>query len=524
MVGDLRRVFLAWLKRTELELEREKQRLASETSRLEEERRKSEAAIADEKSRQLEQLRDERRRAETEMQSQLRQVTQEREESRKKLLDERNRVDREVLLKNEQLTITKNLFEKKVADFNAAKAAVSAAEADSQETVSLNVGGHVFVTTKKTLLDGVRQDSFLAQVASSAAVAGAVAGSNATAKFVDRDSELFRELLNSRRAHAPPRPRDLAHSEALVREAQFYGISMFDFPLTFVLGGGSVEGVLQSAELLAPEAAVGGAAACWKSIRSMQTSRVFSTAIGLGGRVLVTGGQNAEYAALGASEMYDALLDAWVEMAALRTPRRNAAGVALSDGRALVMGGFDGERISTSVEALDARMRGWGALPAMATPRSSAGAVVVDGGRVMVVGGTSGERLKSVEVFDVRANKWETLGASGAMNAVRSAGVVAEVGGRVYAVGGVDGAGEVVGSLEMMAEDGWTFRASPGQGRVDAAGCRVDDTTLLVSGGQNAAGEVLTSVEIYDAMNDMWIRAPDLVYPRYGHNVVSLIL
>ncbi|KAF4728761.1 kelch-like, partial [Perkinsus olseni] len=206
-------------------------------------------------------------------------------------------------------------------------------------------------------------------------------------------------------------------------------IRFFPFPLAYAIGGHSGEEHLRSVEVLDVENQ------CWRPCRPMNTERTYFGAAGFNSRVYVFGGQNLDYKALCESEVYDALRDTWMIGASLNTARRNCASTITSDGRIFAVGGFDGASMLSSVEAYDPRMRNWMEVAPMSTPRSSSMAVADSSGRIWALGGTSGKRLRSVEVYDIRANKWSATPGTDMIEEV-SAGSAVFFEGNIYVIGG----------------------------------------------------------------------------------------
>ena len=520
MVGDLRRTFIGWLKKTELELSGERDTLEREKALFKAEKEKESIAIAQERQRESDRIKDDRRRAEVEMQSQLKQVQTEREEMRKRMSEERKKFESEIERDGVKLSLERAALDEDIRKFQIAKNIASDAKAAAADIVELNIGGTIFETVKKTLTDSLPADAFLTQLVSGTIVAPRDRNGRI---FFDRDGENFREILNFLRStdKIPPLPRDAAATDSLLGESKFFGVNFFPFPLPFVIGGHDGTEPLRTCEVLD----IGNQ--CWRGIRPMNTARVYcGVGSGMhGGKIFAFGGQNLEYAALAETEIYDPMRDIWLEGGALQTPRRNCCGLGgLGDGRIFAIGGFDGENIIGSVEALDLRIKNWIELPPLITPRSSASAAILSDGRILVGGGTSGTRLKSVEIFDPKMNRW-TKGVD--LNETRSAGVMAAIGGKVFAVGGVDASQTVHSSCEMFQDDGdlagsWIYRHSASVARIDAAACSVEGTVLL-AGGQDA-GEILRHVEFFQPAEDQWAEGPMLMFPRYGAAAVCVTL
>lgn len=510
MVGDLRRTFIGWLKKTELELAREKALLEKSKKDFEEEKAKFGLQQAEQRQKDADRLQEERKRNELEVQTLMRQVQIERDEARKKMDEEKAKrrsefeeETRKLSLQKEKLRQDRELFEhekKRVIDHNAA----------TEVMVELNVGGTPFETARSTLVQ--QPESYLARI---------VSGHHDLKRdkngriFIDRDSDQFRSVLNFLRNPAkPPSPKDSTDSDLLAAEAKFYGIHFFPFPLIFAVGGHNGVDHLRAVEVL------DAVNECWRPCKSLGTERVYFGGASMNSKLFVFGGQNLEYKALCETEIYDCLRDEWMVGPELNTARRNCT--AATDGnRVFALGGFDGTNILNSVEAYDPRMKNWMELAPMTTARSSASACASSDGRIFVLGGSSGSRLSTVEIYDPRANKWASLGSD--MHDARSAAAAACIMNKIYAIGGTDNMQSIHSTVEMFEDGLFTYRSSLQASRMDLGACAVADRTILVGGGQSA-GEVLNQTEMYYPELNQWQATPAMIVPRYGHVHLSVSL
>jgi N-acetylneuraminic acid mutarotase len=168
-------------------------------------------------------------------------------------------------------------------------------------------------------------------------------------------------------------------------------------------------------------------------------------------------------------------------------------------------------------------MKNWAELPPMTTARSSASAVAHDG-KIFVLGGSSGQRLNTVEVLDLKMNKWVSFKCP--MAEARSAGAAAVVLNRLYAIGGTDNSQAIHASVEMLVgeEGAWSFRTNFQNARMDLSACAVADSTVLIGGGQSLGGQVLNQTEMFFPELNEWQAGPALLLPRYGHVHLSVSL
>lgn len=510
MVGDLRRIFIGWLKKTELELAREKALLEKAKSDFDEEKSKSKAMIEEERRKDAERLKEERKRNEMEVQVQLKRIQVEREEARKRLDEERTKRRSDWEEQNRKLDIEKEKFRQQKEAFEWERKRIVDHNLATEVMIELNVGGTTFQTARTTLCQ--QPDSFLAGIASGR---HSVDRDKSGKVFIDRDGEQFRSVLNFlRNPKKPPMPRDCVESELLAAEAAFYGIHFFPFPLVFAIGGHNGVEHLRAVEVL------DAVNETWRPCRSMATERVYFGGASLQSRLFVFGGQNLDYKALCETEVYDCLRDEWFLGPELNIARRNCAGTSI-DGRVYAIGGFDGMGLLSSVEAYDPRMKNWVEVAPMSVPRSSASAAAVDG-KIFLIGGSSGQRLNTVEVYESKMNKWAPLEVP--MVETRSAGASAALLNRIYAIAGTDNDQQIHSSVEMFDNGLWTFRSSCQNARMDVSACAVADTSILVGGGQGLGGSVLNQAEFFYPELNQWQAAPAMLVARYGHQHLSVSL
>lgn len=501
MVSDLRRSFVGWLKKTETELKQQRSDIRRSRQAFEEEKLSVWQQFMAEKQREVEKIREDRRRAEEETAMQLRQVQADVEEHRRRMAEERGRVEQEGAHKRRAVAHEYEKFRQEYGLFEAERQRLVHPHIAAEGTIDLNVGGTIFQTGRATLVQ--QPGSYLEALLSGRYQ---ISRDRDGRIFINRDPENFRTILNFlRNPQTPPMPRDASESEALVREASFYGIHFFPFPLVFACGGHDGYEHLRAMEVLD----VGNQ--CWRPCKAMNTQRTYFGAATLRNKLHVFGGQNLDYKVLSELEIYDCLRDQWEVGAALRYPRRNCASTEF-DGRIYAIGGFDGSKIMNNVEAYDNRLKSWMGIEPLPTPRSSAMACA-QGGKLWVLGGTSGTRLKTVDMFDPRANRWDSQKVE--MKETRSAGQVACCVNHIFTFGGTDNEQNVHFSMEALDDVGtFSHRAPMKESRMDMAATVISDS-IMVGGGQN--GNVLSSTEFYRPELDEWQAGPSMMIPRYGH-------
>lgn len=156
-----------------------------------------------------------------------------------------------------------------------------------------------------------------------------------------------------------------------------------------VCGGIGVGGeVLASCELIAADAQSGTV------VSSMTDARTDFTLVAVsGGRVLAIGGTADEeggFAPLRTAEVYDPVVDTWSDVGFLTVPRTRHGAARLTDGRVLVVGGFDGEDAPlASVEIYDPDAAAFVEGPSLTFARGEVALVALDDGGAIAVQGSS---------------------------------------------------------------------------------------------------------------------------------------
>eukprot|EP00397_Hematodinium_sp_SG-2012_P023360 GEMP01024264.1.p1 GENE.GEMP01024264.1~~GEMP01024264.1.p1 ORF type:complete len:538 (+),score=86.45 GEMP01024264.1:58-1671(+) len=466
MVGDLRDVFVSWLKRWETDISEAREQLERDKRNFEEEKTRVWKLFMAEKQREWERLSVEKRKIDQDATISKKQIQMERDDARKKIADDRATLEKERDQLRRKFMIEKERFRQEVEAFELQKQKIHDQHLASEQIVDINVGGTVFETAKVTL---TKQEGFLE---------GLLSGRHQPARdrhgrvFIDRDSEHFRTLLNFlRNPTVPPLPNNPGDSEALVKEADYYGIRFFEFPLVFACGGHSGYEHLKEMEVLD----VGNR--CWRPCRPMNTERTYFGSAELYSRLYLFGGQNLDYKALSEVEIYDCMRDTWMQGASLSKPRRNCTSATLDD-KIYAIGGFDGSTILSSVECYDQRMKTWVQCGDLSTPRSSPMSTVYDG-KLWAIGGTSGTRLRTVEWFEPRLNRWQPFNCD--LLEVRSAGQAVTCLGQIYVMGGTDNRQTMHYSIEELDTQAvrWSFKKDMQVARMDFASVVISDSTTF---------------------------------------------
>ena len=160
----------------------------------------------------------------------------------------------------------------------------------------------------------------------------------------------------------------------------------------------------------------------------------------------------------------------------------------------------------------------------MLTPREWIAAAAVDG-IIYAIGGWDGGRDRStVEAYDPATDTWTTKGD---MPTIRTTPTASVVDGIIYVIGGQFGIGdiEVLSAVEAYdpATDTWTTKADMPTARYSHAACVIDGR-IYVSGGKTEWGSLdrVPTVEVYDPATDTWTQASDMPMARSGHSASAV--
>ena len=140
----------------------------------------------------------------------------------------------------------------------------------------------------------------------------------------------------------------------------------------------------------------------WTELPPLLQPRAAAAAAVVGDRIIVTGGVDAGGKLLNTTEIFDGT--SWKLGAPIPTPRQMLG--AASDGKLVyAVGGTNGTSDLTTVEAYDPAADKWATMPELPQGRSDFGVAITDG-RLVVVGGMSaGQVLKSVVALDLTTRR-----------------------------------------------------------------------------------------------------------------------
>jgi len=183
-------------------------------------------------------------------------------------------------------------------------------------------------------------------------------------------------------------------------------------------GGGNASTNLASSELYdstVDNPANKGTKGTWKATGSLNEGRYSHTATLLtNGQVLIVGGFGgvvlagpgvvaSSGKALASAELYDPKSGAWTTTSSLHTGRYEQTATLLTNGKVLVIGGYDSNDIALgTAELYDPSTGSWTVIGNLNTARAEQTATLLVTGKVLVMGGETsrGVETKSTELFD----------------------------------------------------------------------------------------------------------------------------
>lgn len=265
----------------------------------------------------------------------------------------------------------------------------------------------------------------------------------------------------------------------------------------------------------------------WSATGPMSVGRAFHTATRLAdGTVLVAGGGIADEVASGTAELYDPVTGRWSVVGSMAAGRLGHMAFLLPDGAVLVIGGNtigSEPNAVLSAERYDPVAGAWSAVASLGATIYGPGGIALADGRVLVVLGAFNASA-TTWIYDPSGDTWTE---SGSMNLPRHGFPVALLpGGGVLAPGG--GIGMVDGVLAAAqvfdpATGTWQDTGSMALQRQSFTATALLDGRVMAIGGGGADDAGARSVEIYDPVTGTWALAGSMAEPRFGHTSTLLV-
>ncbi|MFE9580918.1 Kelch repeat-containing protein [Nocardia sp. NPDC006044] len=261
------------------------------------------------------------------------------------------------------------------------------------------------------------------------------------------------------------------------------------------------------------------------------------------GRVLIAGGQDANFGSVSACAVFDPGSETWTATGPLTDGRSGHTLTRLPDGTVLAAGGLPTPQTSpaglATAERFEPMSGKWVPAGSMSVGRAAHSATLLADGRVLVAGGyadrsgTSGTTA-TAEIYDPDAKTWTAIEPMNDARSVHQAVLLHD--GRVLVIGGTADVGSGtytdLAFCEIFdpATGEWTPTGSTTRPRFDGTATVLLDGTVLVTGGGWpgwVAGWVFNSgsdwtTERYNPRTGTWTRDADLSCARLYHRAVRL--
>lgn len=256
------------------------------------------------------------------------------------------------------------------------------------------------------------------------------------------------------------------------------------------------------------------------------------------GEVLVVGGQASPDGELRSAALYESITQVWTTLDNSVTFRERhtatlltAASVDDISGRVLIVGGEGADGTQSSTAIFDAVNRAWSTSCQLPEARSQHTATLLADGRILVVGGgNAGGLLDEALLFDPGTS---TDSGTPMCNVTATTlphspriGHTATLlpSGHVLVVGGYDEAGSVVTMSEIYdpVTDRWNPTASPGDPRSLHTASLLPSGRVLVAGGFLQSGGLGVGTERFDPATETWSQGGPMSTGRAGHTATLL--
>lgn len=256
------------------------------------------------------------------------------------------------------------------------------------------------------------------------------------------------------------------------------------------------------------------------------------------GRVFAAGGTFAAGVSPGSTgsttrvAAYDPVDESWTDLAELPERRSSHSLTLLDDGSILTAGGESagGVGLGRAMNLYSETLRyvpdeaTWEPAGELNEPRINHYAKHLQDGRVLIIGGRAAPdaMASSVEVYDPETNAWTVL-VEELPDEMDVEEVIQMPDDRMLILGGVDEESNGTYAWMLDPESGEIDQlADMSTARDLFAAALLDDGSILVAGGREAAAEPVASAERYFPDSDEWHPVTSMDHPRTRHQLITL--
>jgi Kelch motif len=295
-----------------------------------------------------------------------------------------------------------------------------------------------------------------------------------------------------------------------------------------IAGGRSLDGITTSAELYDPSTGLFAATGDMVTMLAYRSSALLP-----GGKVLFAGGlvaNDGNYIGTNTAEVYDsasatfAATGSFAPVGNYLGYRWEATATALADGKILVAGGYSHPSALSSAQLYDPVTATFAPTGNMIAPRVGHTATLLPSGKVLLAGGTPGSSSpvndSGAEIYDPGTGTFAiTAGAmTSYLNGRYGATATLLADGKILIAGGQDNAGNVLVTAELFDEGSGSFTATGnlGTARYAATASLLSDGKVLIAAGADPSNTdySIASAELYDPATGMFSATASMLDAR----------